>query len=155
VKVKKHGHTRIIDPKDKNGDRHCNAKGKARSSYIASLFVEPDEYNKLVHHDLDRSKTSIPPVPMVSSNLKRNNSIGFTPAKKKPQFPTPYKLYALNDARDGHRNFREVETITPIANKFHLDVDDRFGVYDEEQLAKDYFEMLSMSVGSHVERMRR
>jgi hypothetical protein len=27
VKVKKHGFSRIIDPKDKHGDLHCNAKG--------------------------------------------------------------------------------------------------------------------------------
>ena len=156
VKVKRHGHSKIIDSKDSDGDRHCNAKGKARSSYIASLFVEPHKYEKLIHNNMKRSHaTAIPPVPMVSSSLRKNNKVGYTPAKKKPQFPTPQKLYALNDSRHKHRNFREVETITPLADKFGLGVDDRFGVYEEGLLAKDYFERLSESVMHNVEKMKR
>ena len=155
VKVKTHGITRTIDPKDKNGDRHCNAKGVARSKYIASLFVEPEKYERLISN-LGRSQhASIPPVPMVSSTLRKNDKVGYTPAKKKPQFPTPQKLYALNDSRHRHSNFREIETITPLADKFALSVDERFGVYEEGLLAKDYFERLSQSVMSSVDIMRR
>lgn len=92
---------------------------------------------------------------MVSSSLKKNTSVGYNPAKKKPQFPTPIKLYALSDSRNKHHNFREIETITPLAEKFGLGVDGRFGLYDEGKLATDYFESLSMNVLSNVYRAER
>ncbi|KAL3810675.1 hypothetical protein ACHAXA_003279 [Cyclostephanos tholiformis] len=44
------------------------------------------------------------------------------------------------------RTTREVETITPLSNKFRLDVDERFGVGDEGDLARDYFVELGDSV---------
>ena len=154
VTVKRHGHEYKVDSEDRDGDRHCNAKGKARSEYIASLFVEPQEYQKLVQN-LGLSRTSIPPVPMVASSLQRIPSVGNRPAREKPQFPAPIQLYALNDSRHKHKNFREVETITPLADKFHLNVDERFGVYEEDDLAIDYFASLSESVLSNVQRLTR
>jgi hypothetical protein len=162
VKIKKHGRTRIIDPQDEDGNVHCNAKGVERSNYIASLFIEPFKYEKLVSN-LGRSHTTsaIPPVPMVSSSLRKNAEIGNNPAKRKPQFPTPQKLYAMDDVRVHrrgkaiHSNFREIETITPLADKFGLDVDDRFGLHQEGELARDYFDRLSQSVLSSVDWMSR
>ncbi|KAL3793754.1 hypothetical protein HJC23_013316 [Cyclotella cryptica] len=154
VTVKRHGREFKVDSEDSDGDRHCNAKGKARSEYIASLFVDPLKYQKLVQN-LGLSRTTIPPVPMVASSLQRDRSVGNRPAKEKPQFPAPIKLYALNDSRHKHRNFREVETITPLADKFRLDVDERFGVYEEGDLAMDYFATLSESVLSNVQRLAR
>lgn len=152
VTIKSHGREYRVDSEDDDGDRHCNAKGKARSAYIASLFVDPKKYEHLIEN-LGRPKSSLPPVPMVASSLKRiaNNR----PARKKPQFPAPMKLYALNDSRGRHKNYREVETITPLADKFHLDVDERFGVYEEGNLALDYFEKLSESVLSNVQQLMR
>ena len=154
VTVKRQGHEYKVDSEDRDGDRHCNAKGKARSDYIASLFVEPQEYKKLVQN-LGLSRTSVPPVPMVASSLQRNRTVGNRPAREKPQFPAPIQLYALNDSRHKHKNFREVETITPLADKFHLNVDERFGVYEEDDLAADYFASLSESVLSNVQRLTR
>jgi hypothetical protein len=148
--------------------------------YIASLFINPKEYNKLVnpsttkhhhhHHHEDveeegsRKSSSnnnddvviIPPVPYIKSSLKKVSKVA---AKTKPQFPTPIKLYALNEARDHamgskhvHENFREIETITPLADKFHLKVESKYGVGDEEHLASDYFESLSRSVRNRYRR---
>lgn len=128
----------------------------ARSKYIASLFVEPEQYETLVHHlGKSHSTADIPVVPMVSSSLHKNNKVGYTPSKTKPQFPIPQKLYALNDSRQKHSNFREIETITPLADKFDLNVDESFGVGEEGLLAKAYFERLSESVLENVKRMKR
>jgi len=68
----------------------------------------------------------------------------------KPLFPSPLKLYALSTKRDKHKNYREVETVEPLANKFHLDVDDRFGVKEEGDLATDFFNLLADSVVENV-----
>lgn len=154
VKVHKHGHTKIIDPKDHHGAKHCNAKGRARSEYIASLFVEPQKYERLIHDSgvssLGRPSggaAGIPlPVPMVSSSLRGDKELGNRPAKSKPQFPTPSKLYALSAGRNGHSNLREIETITPLAKRFDLDIDSQYGLREEKDLAEDYFRMLSESV---------
>ena len=163
VKVKRHGEEHTTDMRDKHGDRHCSAKGKERSKYIATLFVDPDDYEQLVEDKGSKAgkhtavDDGIPPVPMIKSSLGKVSS---SAAKEKPQFPTPHKLYALSSKRirDGkphktHDNFREIETITPLSDKFHLDVDERFGVEDEGDLASDFFEILSKSVTANVDRM--
>jgi len=181
VKFNLHGKHFTTDAADSSGNRHCSATGKARSMYIASLFINPKEYNKLVnpsttkhhhhhhHHEEDVEEGSrksssnnnddvviIPPVPYIKSSLKKVSKVA---AKTKPQFPTPIKLYALNEARDHamgskhvHENFREIETITPLADKFHLKVESKYGVGDEEHLASDYFESLSRSVRNRYRR---
>lgn len=169
VKFNLHGKHFTTDAADSSGNRHCSATGKARSMYIASLFIDPKEYNKLVtsprhhhhHHHRDDDEESRsnggnddivipPPVPYIKSSLKKVSKVA---SKTKPQFPAPIKLYALNEARDRamgskhvHENFREIETITPLADKFHLRVESKYGVGDEERLASDYFTSLSRSV---------
>lgn len=149
VKVDVHGHKRTTDMRDKHGDRHCNAKGKARSDYIATLFVDHDNYHDLLGGNGYKVKDGIPPVPMVKSTFRKVHK---SAASKKPQFPVPLKLYALSPKRPAdkpskvHANYREIETITPLSNKFHLDVDERFGVEEEGLLASDYFKSLSESV---------
>jgi hypothetical protein len=158
------GHEVTTDAHDSRGNRHCSATGKARSEYIATLFVDPDDYEELVagggkddhrHHAGKKSTRRdddayVPSVPMVKSTLSRVSKVA---SSRKPQFPTPLKLYALAPERDGggrhgkvHENYREVETITPLSRKFRLDVDDRYGVGDEGELAKDYFADLGGSV---------
>eukprot|EP00581_Thalassiosira_minuscula_P016903 CAMPEP_0183730992 /NCGR_PEP_ID=MMETSP0737-20130205/34045_1 /TAXON_ID=385413 /ORGANISM="Thalassiosira miniscula, Strain CCMP1093" /LENGTH=415 /DNA_ID=CAMNT_0025963607 /DNA_START=202 /DNA_END=1449 /DNA_ORIENTATION=+ len=147
---------RITDNRDKFGDRHCSAKGKARSEYIATLFVDPKDYQKLVKDNENEVTDGIPPVPMIKSSLAKVSSAA---ASKKPQFPSPLKLYALSSERPAenpskfHENFREIETITPLSDKFHLDVDDRFGIEEEGDLASDFFENLSKSVKENVDMM--
>ena len=160
VEVNVRGHHVTTDEHDSVGNRHCSATGRARSEYIATLFVDPDEYQKLVKDEKTRGKIGgVPPVPMVKSTLK---SVSKFASSKKPQFPTPLKLYALAVERDGrspgskgggkggkgkiHKNYREIETITPLSRKFHLGVDERFGVGDEDDLASDYFGELGKSV---------
>ena len=148
VKRKKHGKLVTTDMRDKKGVRHCSARGKERSEYIATLFVDPNDYQKLVKNK--EVEDGIPPVPMIRSSLAK---VSKSAASKKPQFPTPHKLYALSAARGkhgNHANFREIETITPLSDKFHLEMDDRFGVYEEGDLAADFFEHLSTSVTGDV-----
>ena len=156
VKVRVHGKNVKMDTQDKHGDRHCSPKGKERSQYISSLFVDPDDYEQLVEDNAKEVNDGIPPVPMIKSSLSKVSSAA---AKKKPQFPTPHHLYALSSTRPkgkstrrikDHENFREIETITPLSKKFHLDVDDRFGVNEEGDLASDFFENLSKSVTENI-----
>ena len=175
VKYFHHGKEKTIasDTKDKDGDRHCSAKGIDRSNYIATLFVDPENYQELVegtstshHHKHKHEEHSaiadgIPPVPFIKSN-GFEGKVASASSKTKPQFPTPLKLYALSDERGpaskpsrGHRNYREIETITPLSNKFHLDVDTRFGVKEEGELASDFFASLSKSVQRNVKKMKR
>lgn len=156
AKIKIHGKSHTTDTIDKHGNRHCSAKGKERSEYIATLFVDPHHYQKLVKNK--EVEDGIPPVPFIKSSLAK---ISKAAAPKKPQFPTPLKLYALASERPAgkpskkHENFREIETITPLSEKFHLDVDESFGVGEEGDLASDFFESLSKSVTEHVDMMTR
>ncbi|KAL3802704.1 hypothetical protein ACHAWO_007318 [Cyclotella atomus] len=151
----KHGKVRIRDKRDFFGDGHCSSKGKERSAYIATLFVENDEFQGLVNGTKESvdilSDEGVPPIPAVNATEVAFDAI-------KPQFPTPLKIYALNDARYNknpnkeHQNFREVETVTPLADKFHLDVNETFGVNEEGDLATDFFTSLSKSVKMNVDR---
>ena len=126
------GKVKTTDTTDLFGNRHCSKKGQARSEYISTLFADhPVQYK----------------VPLDEIENK---------ALMKPQFSPPLKLYALSEARykhqaKDHKNFREIETLTPTAMKFHLNVDQRFGVRDEGDLALDFFETLSKSVAESVD----
>lgn len=127
------GEVEIADTTDMFGNRHCSKKGQARSEYISTLFVDPEQYKV----SLDESENE-------------------AEAPIKPQFSPPLKLYALSESRykhevKHHKNFREIETVTPTAIKFHLNVDERFGVRDEGDLALDFFQTLSKSVAKSVD----
>ena len=122
------GKVKTTDTTDLFGNRHCNEEGQARSQYISTLFADHK-------------------VPLVQSE---NETL------IKQQFSPPLKLYALSKARykhqtKDHKNFREIETLTPTAMKFHLNVDERFGVRDEGDLALDFFDTLSKSVAKSVD----
>ncbi|KAL7490589.1 hypothetical protein ACHAWT_000160 [Skeletonema menzelii] len=126
------GKVKTTDTTDFFGNRHCSKKGHARSEYISTLFADhPVQYK----------------VPLDETENE---------ALMKPQFSPPQKLYALSEARykhqaKDHKNFREVETLTPTAIKFHLNIDQRFGVRDEGDLALEFFETLSKSVAESVD----
>jgi hypothetical protein len=154
VQVKdKNGKIRTRDKRDFFGDGHCSKQGKARSEFIAALFNENEEFQALVNGTKetvdDLSDKGVPPIA---------TEVSSEPDVIKSQFPTPLKLYALNDARYNknpskeHKNFREVETVTPLADKFHLEVDEDFGVNEEGDLATDFFTSLSESVKMNVDR---
>ena len=158
VQVKdKHGKIRTRDRRDIFGDGHCSSKGKERSAYIASLFVDNEEFQGLVNGTAetvdDLSDKGVPPIPAVNAT---ETTVSVDAIK--PQFPTPLKIYALNDARYNknpskeHSNFREVETVTPLADKFHLSVNESFGVNQEGELAVDFFTSLSQSVKLNVDK---
>eukprot|EP00956_Cyclotella_meneghiniana_P007026 scaffold9485_cov69-Cyclotella_meneghiniana.AAC.3 len=154
--IGKHDKVRIRDNRDRYGNGHCSDKGKERAMYIASLFVENDQYQGLASGTTNQtvnnlSENGAPPIPAV-------NATGLSDAVvMKPQFPTPLKIYALNDARYNsdpakeHQNFREVETVIPLADKFHLSVDESFGVNQEGDLAMDFFTSLSKSVEINID----
>ncbi|KAL7470195.1 hypothetical protein ACHAXS_013589 [Conticribra weissflogii] len=177
VEISINGEISSTDKRDFFGDRHCNARGKERSAYIATLFEDPEDY--LVEDDgaveevgvganEKENAMVVTPIPMVSSSSHKkdndddddddddddgNDDIPMENKDSsivKPLFPSPYKLYALSTKRDKHKNYREVETVEPLADKFHLDVDDRFGVKEEGDLAWDFFNLLADSVAENV-----
>lgn len=92
------------------GNNYCSWLGRERSFFFASLFGNPDD--------------------------------------PKRRYPAPAKIFALTEKRDstlkkyaeGKSNYREIETVMPLASKFHLEID----VYnfDLQVLATDYFELL-------------
>ena len=155
VKVRdKGGKIKVQDKRDIFGDGHCSSKGKERSAYIATLFDENNEFKNLVNgtnESIDVSGTRVPPTSAVNAT-----EVASDPYAMKPQFQTPLKLYALNDARYNknprkeHSNFREVETLTPLADKFHLHVNENYGVNQEGDLAIDFFKSLSTSVKMNI-----
>ena len=158
VKVKdNHGKIRVRDKRDIFGDGHCSSKGKERSNYISTLFVDNDQFQGLVNGTKETvdnlSEEGVPPIPAVNAT-DTTSEVDVI----KPQFPTPLKIYALNDARYNknpskeHQNFREVETVTPLADKFHLDVNESFGVNEEGDLAVDFFTSLSKSVKMSIDK---
>jgi len=55
------------------------------------------------------------------------------------RWPTPSLVYAYTTQRGNHLNFREVETVEPLADKYHLDV---VISDDSSALADDYFDRL-------------
>lgn len=154
----KNGRIRIHDRRDIFGDGHCSPKGTERSAYIATLFVENDEFLSLLNGTkatVDKlSDDGVPPIPAVNASDSPADA-----SVIKPQFPSPLKLYALNEARYNknpmkeHKNFREVETVTPLADKFNLVVDESFGVNEEGDLANDFFTSLSDSVKINIDRI--
>jgi hypothetical protein len=154
----KNGRIRIHDRRDIFGDGHCSPKGTERSAYIATLFVENDEFLSLLNGTKatvdDLSDEGVPPIPTVNASNSPTDANVI-----KPQFPSPLKLYALNEARYNknpmkeHKNFREVETVIPLAEKFNLVVDDSFGVNQEGDLANDFFTGLSESVKMNIDRI--
>ena len=150
VNAKVNGKTRKIDRRDIFGQRHCSAKGKRRSEYIATLFVEPEEYDNLKAG----SGRGPAAVPMLSSPHAGGIS---GDADAKPQFPAPLRIYALAAERPNrknlHLNFREIETITPVASKFGIAVDAEYGVNDEGDLAERFFSDLSDRVAGGVDRV--
>ena len=158
VNVSVNGKTRTTDNRDIHGNGHCSAKGERRSKYIASLFVDPDEYENLKLNGAGSGRVPAA-VPMVSSPLASGNSTDAPDAADAmPQFPAPLRIYALSaerpkrdPTRKFHSNYREIETITPVASKFAIAVDDDYGVNDEGDLARRYFSDLSDRVAGDVD----
>jgi len=146
---------------DKHGNRHCSVKGLDRSKYIATLFVDPSEYQDLVEEDNNNpTEDGIPPVAFIKSN-GFEGKVSSPSSKQKPQFPTPLKLYALSAGRPRgskqkihHENFREIETITPLSDKFNLKVDERYGINQEDELAADFFASLTDNVSQNIQNMK-
>lgn len=56
-------------------------------------------------------------------------------------WPVPSLLYALAAKRGHHSNFREIETVTPLAEKFGLDLNEEYST--NADLANDIFEHIS------------
>jgi len=54
-------------------------------------------------------------------------------------WPNPSYLYALSPDRGGHSNYRQVETLTPIATKLGLDINHDFSEGQETDVAAQVF----------------
>mmetsp|Transcript_15119 Transcript_15119/g.23215 ORF Transcript_15119/g.23215 Transcript_15119/m.23215 type:complete len:311 (-) Transcript_15119:153-1085(-) len=61
------------------------------------------------------------------------------------RWPTPSSLYALSKTRPGvhHLNYREIETLNPLAIATNLTIDTRFTTGEGEYLADELFDQLS------------
>jgi hypothetical protein len=95
------------DAVDANGNNHCNHVGYERADYIATLFRSSNINNK--NNDDDDDDTS-----------NNNNS---TPPAPPRRWPTPSYLYALTEIRKHqHRNYREWETLRPLAESASIDI---------------------------------
>jgi hypothetical protein len=57
------------------------------------------------------------------------------------KWPFPSLLYALSDDRGGHVNDREIETLTPLANKLGLEINSQFR--NNRDMTEDYFTQVS------------
>eukprot|EP00548_Thalassiothrix_antarctica_P005734 CAMPEP_0194139982 /NCGR_PEP_ID=MMETSP0152-20130528/9576_1 /TAXON_ID=1049557 /ORGANISM="Thalassiothrix antarctica, Strain L6-D1" /LENGTH=234 /DNA_ID=CAMNT_0038838025 /DNA_START=328 /DNA_END=1032 /DNA_ORIENTATION=- len=60
------------------------------------------------------------------------------------RWPEPSYLYALSTTRQGvhHYNYREIETLKPLATATNLTIDSRFTVGDGPNLANEIFDQL-------------
>lgn len=57
------------------------------------------------------------------------------------RWPAPSYLYALSPNRGSHKTYREVETLQPLADKFHLPIQAQYGTNND--LIQDLFHVLS------------
>lgn len=93
------------------GNNYCSWLGRERSYFFASLFDD-------------------------------------SPDNPRRRYPAPSQIFSLTEDRsnalesdsDGKKNYREIETVMPLANKFGLEID-VFG-FDTQVIASEYFESL-------------
>ena len=57
------------------------------------------------------------------------------------RWPSPSHLYALSPTRGSHLTYREVETLEPLAKKFHLKIHKEFGT--NNGVVRDIFKLMS------------
>lgn len=98
-------------PEHHGGNSYCSWLGRERSFYFASLF---------------------------------------DPKNPDRRYPKPERIFALTQVRDArfedddnadfHENYREIETVMPLANMFNKKIE--VYSFDAEELARDYFELL-------------
>ena len=96
----------------RGGSNYCSWLGRERSFFFASLF---------------------------------DDSLANNPNRR---YPAPSQIIALTEERDsrfepdsnGKKNYREIETVMPLANKFGLDID-VYG-FNNQVIASDIFESL-------------
>lgn len=58
------------------------------------------------------------------------------------RWPKPSKLYALHPGRRGHANFREVETLEPLARTSNVTINDHFTTHHTRRDANEIFAQL-------------
>jgi hypothetical protein len=63
----------------------------------------------------------------------------FLPTLFGSRWPNPSKLYALTEARKGHKNYREIETLHPLSQKTGLEINSNFSTKQTEELAEHIF----------------
>ena len=63
------------------------------------------------------------------------------------RWPIPTHLYALSASRSDHDNFREIETLQPLAHYTNISINHQFTTRDTADLASDLFSRLRDSCG--------
>lgn len=63
------------------------------------------------------------------------------------RWPIPTHLYALSATRSNHDNFREIETLQPLAHYANITINQQFTTRETEDLVSDIFSRLRDSCG--------
>lgn len=58
------------------------------------------------------------------------------------RWPIPAKLYALTGGRKGHRNFREIEMLEPLASKIGMEINSKFDTMHTHLAAEEIYDEL-------------
>jgi hypothetical protein len=66
----------------------------------------------------------------------------FLPTLFGTRWPIPSKLYALSGGRKGHKNFREIEILEPLAHKIGLTINSKYSTKHTQRIAEDIFQEL-------------
>jgi len=106
---------------------HCNYQGYERSVYLASLFGSDDDDDSSQPQQHQHDTTSLfhnaPPIQLLE---------GY-------RWPKPSYIFALNPGARRNpkkKNFRELETIMPMAEKFNMTVDSSYTTLQTKKLAR-------------------
>ena len=58
------------------------------------------------------------------------------------RWPIPAKLYALTGGRKGHKNYREIEMLDPLASKIGVEINSKFSTMHTQRAAEEIYDEL-------------
>jgi len=133
---------------------HCNDIGFQRADYIATLFDSGDNSNN--DNDDDEEEEDNHDVENVhQKNTSNDNNDDdsddddqvhlITSSNQESKWPAPSYLYATNPGQRKNsnvRNYREIETIQPLATKLSLPIHTQYGMNNKEELTNELYNLL-------------
>ncbi|KAI2500476.1 hypothetical protein MHU86_14021 [Fragilaria crotonensis] len=58
------------------------------------------------------------------------------------RWPIPSKLYALTGGRKGHKNYREIEVLEPLASKIGVEINSKYSTMHTQRAAEEIYDEL-------------